>query len=120
MAVRQRSAPTRQATNRRAWLSVACGALAVATVPIAIWLTRKLPGTELLDAAWAIPVGFLLAVAALLFARGARGTIVRTLERAGGLARIRAGRILAVAGICVALSASIAVGFYELLVYLEG
>jgi hypothetical protein len=30
------------------------------------------------------------------------------------------GRILGAAGICVALSASIAVGFYELLLRLEG
>ena len=43
-----------------------------------------------------------------------------TLERAGGAGRIRLGRVLAVAGICVALSASIAVGFYELLLRLEG
>jgi hypothetical protein len=33
---------------------------------------------------------------------------------------VRVGRILGVAGICVALSAGIAVGFYELLVRLEG
>ncbi len=120
MAVRQMSAATRQATNHRAWLSAACGALGVATVPIAIWLTRKLPGTELLDAAWAIPLGFLLAVAALLFARGASGTISRRLERVGGVAWIRLGRILAVAGLCVVASSSIAVGVYELLLRLEG
>src|SRR5207244_88943 len=58
--------------------------------------------------------------AALLFARGARGRIRRTLERAGGLGRVRLGRVLGVAGISVALSASIAVGFYELLLRLEG
>ena len=51
---------------------------------------------------------------------GARGRIRWTLERAGGTGRIRLGRILAVAGICAALSASIAVGFYELLLRLEG
>jgi hypothetical protein len=33
---------------------------------------------------------------------------------------IRLARILAVAGLCIALSAAIAVGFYELLVRLEG
>ena len=59
-------------------------------------------------------------LAALLFVRGARGRIRWTLERAGGTGRIRLGRILGVAGICVALSASIAVGFYELLLRLEG
>ena len=44
----------------------------------------------------------------------------RTLERAGGAGRMRIGRILGVAGICLAVSAGIAVGFYELLLRLEG
>jgi hypothetical protein len=120
VAVRQMSVARRQAANHRAWLSVACGVLAVAAVPVAIWTTRKLPGTELLDAAWAIPVGFLLAIAALLFARGAHGTIARRLERIGGAGWIRLGRVLAVAGLCLAASSSIAVGVYELLLRLEG
>lgn len=114
MASRTRS------SNHRASLAVALGLVAVGAVPAAVALASRARRLELLDAAWSIPVAIVAAIAALLFARGARGTIVRTLERAGGLARIRAGRILAVAGICVALSASIAVGFYELLVYLEG
>jgi len=75
---------------------------------------------HLLDAAWAIPVAALCGIAALLLARGARGRIRRTLERAGGAGRSRLGRYLGVAGLCVALSASIAVGFYELLLRLEG
>jgi hypothetical protein len=33
---------------------------------------------------------------------------------------VRLGRWLAVAGICITLSATIAVGFYELLLRLEG
>ena len=58
-------------------------------------------------------------VVSLLFARGARGAIARTLEPVGGATGIRLGRILAVAGICFTLSASIAVGLYELLLRLE-
>lgn len=106
--------------NGRASLAAVFGLLAVVALPVAIYLTRKLPGTALLDAAWAIPCGFACGLAGLLFARGARSTITRTLERAGGRLRIRTGRLLAIVGICVALSASIAVGFYELLVRLEG
>jgi hypothetical protein len=59
-------------------------------------------------------------LASLLFVRGARGRIRFTLERAGGSGRIRVGRILGAAGLCIALSGSIAVGFYELLLRLEG
>jgi hypothetical protein len=83
-------------------------------------LSRQTAGVHLLDAAWAIPVAALCGIAALLLARGARGRIRRTLERAGGAGRSRLGRYLGVAGLCVALSASIAVGFYELLLRLEG
>ncbi len=85
---------------------------------MAIELTRKIPGAVLLDAVWAIPVAALAAVAALRFERGARGAFALTLEQAGGL-RIRISRVLAVAGICFTLSASIAVGLYELLLRLE-
>jgi len=118
--VDERMRTGRKGGNRRASLAAVLGLLAVVALPLAVYLTRRLPGTALLDAAWAIPCAFACGVAALLFARGARSTIARTLERAGGRLWIRAGRLLAIAGICVALSASIAVGFYELLVRLEG
>ena len=83
-------------------------------------LSRQTAGLTLVDAAWAIPVAFGCGVTALLFVRGARGRIRWTLEKAGGTGRARAAVVLAVAGICVALSAAIAVGFYELLLRLEG
>ena len=105
--------------NHRAWLAFLFGVVAAGIIPAAIEATRKVPGAVLLDAVWAIPVAAGAATASLLFARGARGAIARTLERAGGSAWIRLARILAVAGICFTLSASIAVGLYELLLRLE-
>ena len=89
-------------------------------VPAAVALAWRTAGVGLLDASFAIPLAAVCGLVALLFVRGARGRIRWTLERAGGAGRIRLGRILAAAGICVALSASIAVGFYELLLRLEG
>jgi hypothetical protein len=105
--------------NHRAWLAFLFGVVAAGIIPAAIEATRKVPGAVLLDAVWAIPIAAGAATASLLFARGARGAIARTLERAGGSAWIRLARILAVAGICFTLSASIAVGLYELLLRLE-
>ena len=105
--------------NFRAWLALLFGLLAAAAIPAAIELTRKIPGAELLDAVWAIPVAAVAATLSLLFARGARGTIARTLQPVGGEGCIRLGRVFAIAGICVTLSASIAVGLYELLLRLE-
>ena len=93
--------------------------MGVVAVPAGVVLSGQLAGMTLVDAAWSIPVAAAGGVAALLFARGARGRIQRTLERAGGRGRARLGRILGIAGICIALSGAIAVGFYELLVRLE-
>jgi len=119
MAVRTQSLSQPRRANYRAFLAFLCGVLAAAIIPAAIELTRKVPGAALLDAVWAIPVAAVAAAASLLFARGARGAIARTLGRTGGSMWIRLGRILAVAGICLTLSASIAVGLYELLLRLE-
>jgi hypothetical protein len=119
MAARTHTLSQPQRLNARAWLALLFGLVAAGVIPAAIELTRKIPGAALLDAVWAIPVAAIAAVTALLFARGARGAIARTLEPVGGSTCIRLGRILAVAGICFTLSASIAVGLYELLLRLE-
>jgi steroid 5-alpha reductase family enzyme len=119
VAVRTQTLSQSQRLNVRAWLAFLFGLVAAVVIPVAIELTRKIPGAALLDAVWAIPVAAVAATVALLFARGARGAIVRTLEPVGGAVCIRLGRILAVAGICITLSASIAVGLYELLLRLE-
>jgi hypothetical protein len=119
LAVRTQTLMQPRRLNVRAWLAFLFGLVAAAAIPVGIELTRKIPGAALLDAVWAIPVGAVAATASLLFARGARGAIVRTLERAGGSTWIRLARILAVVGVCFTLSASIAVGLYELLLRLE-
>jgi len=107
------------AGNPRASVALIAAALGAVAVPATVLLSRQTGRIHLLDAAWAIPAGMALSVGALLFARGARGQIRRSLARASGEGRLRATRWLAGLGICVALSASIAVGFYELLVRLE-
>jgi hypothetical protein len=119
LAVRTQTLVQPRRSNVRAWLAFLFGVVAAAAIPVGIELTRKVPGAALLDAVWAIPVAAVAATLSILFARGARGAITRTLGRAGGSAWIRLGRILAVAGICFTLSASIAVGLYELLLRLE-
>jgi len=107
------------AANHRASIALVVALCGVLAVPAAVVLSRQTGRIRLFDAVWSIPVAMGLSVAALLLARGARGRIRRTLERAGGMGRVRVSRWLAVAGISVALASSIAVGFYELLVRLE-
>lgn len=119
MAVRTQTLVHPRRPNHRASLAFLCGLAAAGVIPVAIELTRKVPGAGLLDAVWAIPVAAVAAVASLRFERGARAAIARTLEQAGGALRVRIGHVLAVAGICFTLSASIAIGLYELLLRLE-
>ncbi len=106
-------------SNHRASFAVVAGIVAVLAMPGAVVLARETAGIDLLQAAWAVPVAVLFGFAALLLARGARGRVRWSLERAGGSGRARAAVILGVAGICIALSCAIAVGFYELLGRLE-
>jgi hypothetical protein len=106
-------------SNHRASLALLAALCGLVAIPAAVLVSRQTGRIHLFDAVWSIPVAMGLSIAALLLARGARGRVRRTLERAGGLGRVRASRWLAVAGICVALASAIAVGFYELLVRLE-
>ena len=84
MAVRTSILTQPRRSNHRASLAFLCSLVAAVVIPVAIEITRKIPGAALLDAVWAIPVAALAATASVLFARGGRGTIARTLERAGG------------------------------------
>lgn len=92
------------------------GFLAVAVLPAAVALAELFGAVRLLDAAAAIPVGVACGLAALWLARGARKRIERTLGRIGGLGPARAGKVLGVIGICLAVSAAIAVATYYALV----
>ena len=106
-------------SNHLASLALVAALLGVLAVPVAVAASRQTGRIHLLDAVWAIPVGMGLTLTALVFARGARGRIRKTLERAGGAGRLRATRWLTVLGISITIAAAIAVGFYELLVRLE-
>jgi len=103
------AASTGRPSSVRGTLAVLVALVAAVAVPVAIELARTVSGADMLDAAWAIPIAAVAAVASLLMVRGGRGERFFT-----------ATRILAVTGICFALSASLAVGIYEFIVhYLE-
>lgn len=103
--------------NDAAWGSVVSGAASVAALPLAIYLSRFSERYELLHAGFVIPVAALLGIAAIVLARRARRRIVVTLGRAGGDDLARAGRVLGIAGLCMALAALVALGVYGLLEY---
>ena len=107
-------------TNPRATAAAVLGGLAALALPAGVLLARESTSVSLLQSAWAIPLALVFGVGALLLARGARTQIRVTLDRAGGHRRVRAAVYLGIAGICFAASGAIAVGFYELLLRLEG
>ena len=93
------------------------GLASVATLPLAVYLTRFSDRYELLHAGFAIPLGLGLGVVALALARRARR---RAPLRVGTGARSRlvtAGRVLGILGACLALAGLVALGVYGLLEY---
>jgi len=103
--------------NGAAWASLVVGLAAVATMPLAIYLTRLLAAYELGDAAFAIPVAAALGVVAIVLSRSARRRSALSLGRVGGGGVARAGRVLGIAGVCIALAALVSVAVYGLLEY---
>jgi hypothetical protein len=110
---------TRSSSNHRASFAVVLGVAAVLTVPAGIALAERYASVKLVDASWAIPVAFALGLFAIALGNLARTRSHLTVGRAGGERRARAARILGTLGICLALTASISVGFYELLLRME-
>ena len=98
------------------WGSAVAGALSVATLPVAIYLTRFSDEYELLHAAFALPVAALFGILAVVLARRARRLdSLALLGRPGRPATV--GRVLGVIGLCMVASALVALGVYWLLEY---
>jgi hypothetical protein len=105
-------------TTRAAW-SVALGALATLTLPVAIFTTRYSESYDLLQAGFAIPIAIAFGISAVAMARRARALDEATLGRAGGAKVARAGRFLGILGLCVAASATIALTVYGVLLAVD-
>jgi hypothetical protein len=105
-------------SKARAWVALLLGLIGVAVLPAAVEISRRSARVGLLDSAYAIPVAFLLGLVALIMARRARDNL-RWLRLRDGGTRIASGAVI-VAGVtlCLAITAALSVGFYELvLVY---
>jgi hypothetical protein len=88
------------------------------TLPAAVEVSRRSARISLLDAGYAIPVAFLLGLTALIMARRARENLRWLRLREGGTGVATTAVILAAIVICLALTAALSIGFYELvLVY---
>jgi hypothetical protein len=89
--------------------------LGLLVLPAAVEVSRRSTRIGLLDAGYAIPVAFLLGLIALIMARRARENLRWLRLREGGTGVATAAVILAAIVICLALTAALSIGFYELL-----
>jgi hypothetical protein len=112
--VRTRSSSAR-ARNDAARGSLLLGLLAL-VVPVAAYAAaRQLDRVSLVQATIATCASALLGGTAILLARRGMRNIERTIGRAGGEGSARVGRLLGMLGLCVGLTAGVALGVYGLL-----
>jgi hypothetical protein len=100
-------------------MSVLLGLLGLATLPAAILVTERVDGLSLVEAGFSIPVALILAVAAALIGRRVGRRSRQTLASLPGATVARLGRVLGYAGVYLALTAALAVGFYAVLTYVS-
>jgi hypothetical protein len=105
-------------SRARSWVALVLAVLGLLTLPAAVEVSRRSTRIGLLDAGYAIPVAFLLGLMALIMARRARDNLRWLRLRQGGTGVASTAVILAAVVICLALTAALSIGFYELvLVY---
>ena len=104
-----------ESRNPRAKAAVLAGLLAVLCVPGGLALPRY-TAVALFQVVYAFPVPILLGLFAVSQARRAREVLDRTLWRAGGERAAKWGRALGLFGVCLGITAGLAVGFYWILV----
>jgi hypothetical protein len=94
------------------------GLAGLLALPAAIEASRRSARIDLLDAAYAVPLAFLLGITALVMARRARENLRWLRLREGGTAVASVAVIIGALTLCLAVTAALSVGFYELvLVY---
>lgn len=105
---------TRHVATRRAWLALACGIAALATLPAAIEVSNHSKRVGLLDAAYAIPLAFVLSVIAVGMGRRSRRSLRWLQLQEGGTGVATAALVVGTVALCLTLMAALSVGFYGL------
>jgi hypothetical protein len=106
-------------SKRRAWTAVVLGLAGVLTMPGAIVAARQSQRIGLMDAAWAVPLAFLLGLLALVMAARAKRNLTWLRLDDTGTGTATTGVVLGILAISLALVAALSVGFYEALLYYQ-
>jgi hypothetical protein len=104
-----------RARNHAARASVLLGVLSLVLPVAAYAAARQLDKVSLVQATAASCFSVLLGGCAVLLAGRGLRTIERTIGRAGGEGSARVGRLLGMLGLCIGLTAGVALGVYGLL-----
>jgi hypothetical protein len=100
-------------------LAVALGALAVLAIPLAVAAAAFTARVQLLQAVYvAVPVAFLAGIGGVATYRRARAVLDRSVRRVGETP-VRAARWLIFAGLYLAVTGALALGFYGLWTHLK-
>ncbi|MFL5981056.1 MAG: hypothetical protein ACJ74R_05035 [Gaiellaceae bacterium] len=95
-------------------MALLLGILALVVLPASVEVARREPGVDLLEAAYGIPLAFVLALVALVMARRARQNLrwLQLRETRTGVASTAV--IVAAVALCLTITAALSIGFYEL------
>ena len=120
MDVLTRSSDTPRAGNAPAIASVVIGLASVGSVPAGIALSWYSERVDLIPAAGGGAVaGFVLGLVAFACSRHGAARLQWTLGRSGGAVAVQAGRVLGLFGICVAITAGLALAFHGVIELLK-
>jgi hypothetical protein len=103
------------ARNSRATASVLFGLLAVLAIPAGIVLSWYSATVTLVESSSSAGLAIVFGLYSIVLSRRGRDMFTRTIGRSGGSGAARAGKLLGAIGLCMGITAGIAVGFYGLL-----
>lgn len=106
-------------SRARAWLALVLGLASVLTMPASIVVAQRSPRIDLLDAAYGIPVAFVLGVLATGMARRAKRNLewLRLNGRGSGVARV--ALVVGILGLALAAVCALSIGVYEGVLYYQ-
>jgi hypothetical protein len=118
MAVHTSSSSAFKPRNDRARFAVLFGLLSLAAIPVA-WYATNLESVNVPQAVAGEAIGgTLLGLVSVILARQARARVELSLTRPGE-STARWGRLLGLLGLCLGLTAALALGFFGLLLLYE-
>jgi hypothetical protein len=103
-------------TNVKAVWAVASALLSLAALGGAAYLSQRYDEVRLVDAIVAVPIALVFGVVAVFFGRAARDEHRRTLGRSGSRLFVGIARLLATVALLLALTASLALAVFAVLV----